>query len=77
MTEESRPYTQLTVNLSDSVADVLRNHMDIYGVGLTESVRQAIGALHLHDSARANGYRLMVVDGQGEDAIFREIEWPS
>lgn len=68
-----RTVVRLKVNLAPTVAAALRETCDAQRVGVTEGMRRAIAVWKLVSDARAQGQRLMLVQGHGADAVFREV----
>lgn len=62
-------YARLSVNIAFSARDAVKNHMNRYDVGVTETIRRAIALLDLYDRHD----RVMIVDGYGEQARYREV----
>lgn len=71
--QETSRVVRLSVNLAPSVADALKSVADTQGISLTEATRRAVALLKLADDAARKGNRLMVVEGEGEGAKYREI----
>ena len=71
--QDASRVVRLSVNLAPSVADALKSVAADQGISLTEATRRAVALLKLAHDARANDQRLMVVDGEGEKATYREI----
>ncbi len=72
--QETAPsVVRLSVNLAPTVATALKETAERQGVTVTEATRRAIALLKLADEARSKGDRLMVVEGEGESAKYREI----
>lgn len=64
---------RLSVNLAPSVADALKTTASKQGVSITEGIRRAVALWKLVSDAQEHGQRVMVVDGHGENAQYREI----
>ncbi len=64
---------RLSVNLAPDVADALRGTAAAQGITVTEAVRRAVAVWKLVSDENAAGRRLMVVDGKGDGATFREV----
>lgn len=64
---------RLSINVHPTVADALKEAAAAQGISLTEAVRKAIALLDLHQKATQSGERLMLVQGHGECATYREI----
>ncbi|WP_066460850.1 hypothetical protein [Sanguibacter suarezii] len=71
--QDASRVVRLSVNLAPSVADALKSVAADQGISLTEATRRAVALLKLANDARNDDKRLMVVEGQGEKAIYREI----
>jgi len=82
-TEESLPdssrvshrgeVVRLSVNLAWDVADALKSLSTNQGVTVTEGVRRAVSLWSLISSERAKGHKVMIVEGEGDKAKFREL----
>lgn len=73
--EGSQPtrVVRLAVNLAPSVADALTTTAGAQGVSITEAIRRAIVVYaELHDE-QAAGRALLIKEGCGAEALFREF----
>lgn len=64
---------RLSVNISDAVAQALTDTALRRGHTLTESIRRAVSLWKFASDEMAKGNRLMIVEGYGEDATYREV----
>lgn len=64
---------RLSVNLAPSVAEALKSTATRKGMNITEAIRHAIALWKLASDEQAKGRKLMVVEGEGDNATFREI----
>jgi len=64
---------RLSVNLAPSVAEALKSTAQKHGVSITEAVRRAVALWKLVSDSQAKGQRVMLVEGQGDRAQYREI----
>jgi len=70
---ESPRVVRLSVNLAASVADALKATAARKGLSITEGVRHAIAIWKLVSDEQEKGNRVMIVEGRGENAQYREI----
>jgi hypothetical protein len=70
---ESPRVVRLSVNLASSVADALKSTAQAKGLSITEAIRHAIAIWKLVSDEQAKGNRVMIVEGRGEKAEYREI----
>jgi hypothetical protein len=68
-----RDVVRLSVNLVSDVADTLKSLSAAQGITVTEGVRRAIALWSLIYSERAKGHKVMIVEGEGDKAKFREL----
>jgi len=71
--QETPSVVRLSVNLAPTVAAALKSTAEKQGVTVTEATRRAVALLKLADDAHRKGDRLMVVEGEGDSAKYREI----
>ncbi len=64
---------RLSVNLAPTVADALRLTAAERERTVTETIRDAVRLLALVHAEQRKGHRVMVVEGRGDDATFREL----
>ena len=64
---------RLSVNLAGSVADALKTTAARKGLSITEGVRHAIAIWKLVSDEQEKGNRVMIVEGRGDSAQYREI----
>lgn len=64
---------RLSVNLAPHVATTLGATAARQGTTVTNAVRHAISLWRLVTAETAKGHRLMIVEGEGEAASFREV----
>ena len=64
---------RLSINLAPDVAAVLASTAANAGVNITDGVRRAIILWHLVSTECAKGSKVMVVEGEGPNATFREV----
>ncbi|MDM7855488.1 CopG family transcriptional regulator [Cellulomonas alba] len=69
---ESR-VVRLSVNLAPTVAAALKSTAAKKGLSITEAIRHAIAVWKLVVDEQAAGRKVMIVEGQGDSATFREI----
>lgn len=69
----NRSVVRLSVNLADDVAAALKSLSREQNISITEGVRRAIALWKLVSEAKERGERVMVVQGEGKDAKYREI----
>jgi len=69
----SRDVVRLSVNLASDVAGALKAMSTAQGVSVTEGVRRAIALWKLVTDEHAKGNKIMVVEGEGGSAKFREL----
>lgn len=70
---ESPRVVRLSVNLAPSVADALKATAKKKGLTITEGIRHAIAIWKLVTDEQEKGNRVMIVEGRGDDAEYREI----
>jgi hypothetical protein len=64
---------RLETNIALDTADVIRDEMARTDANITDTVTAAVATLHfLRQEVRA-GRRVMVVDGTGDTATYREV----
>lgn len=68
-----RDVVRLSVNLAPSVAAVLKDAAHQQGTSVTEALRRTIALWKIVSDERARGNRVMVVEGTGDSARYREI----
>ncbi len=68
-----RDVVRLSVNLASDVAAALKTLSTNQGVSVTEGVRRAIALWKLVSDEVSKGNKVMVVEGEGEGAKYREI----
>lgn len=68
-----RDVVRLSVNLASDVAGALKELSHTQGVSVTEGVRRAIALWKLISDEQAKGNRVMVVEGEGDKARYREL----
>ena len=68
-----RDVVRLSVNLASDVAAALKTLSTNQGVSVTEGVRRAIALWKLVSDEVSKGNKVMVVEGEGESAKYREI----
>jgi len=64
---------RLSVNLAPSVADALKTTAARKGLSITEAIRHAIAVWKLVTDEQENGRKIMIMEGEGDGARFREI----
>ena len=64
---------RLSVNLHPEVSEALHRIMEHDQVNATEAIRRVIALRKLVDDERAAGRRIMIVEGAGHTATFREL----
>ena len=69
----NRDVVRLSVNLASDVAGALKALSTSQGISVTEGVRRAIALWKLVTEELGKGNRIMVVEGEGDDAKFREL----
>jgi hypothetical protein len=69
----NKDVVRLSVNLASDVAAALKTLSTQQGVSVTEGVRRAIALWKLVSDERAKNNRVMIVEGEGESAKFREL----
>jgi hypothetical protein len=69
----SRDVVRLSINLASDVAGALKALSTAQGVSVTEGVRRAIALWKLVSDEVAKGNKVMVVEGEGDSAKFREL----
>lgn len=70
---ETPRVVRLSINLAPTVAEALKTTATKQGVSITEAVRRAVALWRLVSDAQDHGNRVMVVEGRGDDAQYREI----
>ncbi len=68
-----RGVVRLSVNLASDVAAALKDLSSNQGMTITQGVRKAIALWKLVEDELAKGNKIMVVQGEGENAKYREI----
>ncbi|GAA2026882.1 hypothetical protein GCM10009740_15770 [Terrabacter terrae] len=68
----AKDVVRLSVNLASDVAGALKALSFAQGVSVTEGVRRAIALWKLLSDERA-GHNVMVVEGEGDKARYREL----
>jgi hypothetical protein len=66
-------HVRLSVNIATDVSDALKALSYRHDVTVTETIRRAIAILKLVSDENERGNRVMVVQGEGESATFREL----
>lgn len=69
----NKDVVRLSVNLAADVAAALKTLSTQQGVSVTEGVRRAIALWKLVSDERAKNNRIMIVEGEGDNAKFREL----
>ncbi|KRE54700.1 hypothetical protein [Phycicoccus sp. Soil748] len=69
----NRDVVRLSVNLANDVAGALKTLSTSQGVSVTEGVRRAIALWKLVSDELSKGNKIMVVEGEGDNAKFREL----
>lgn len=64
---------RLSVNLASDVAGALKALSTGQGISVTEGVRRAIALWKLLSDETRKGNKVMVVEGEGDKARYREI----
>lgn len=64
---------RLSVNLAPSVADALKSTAARRGLSITEAIRHAVAVWKLVTDEQAKGNRVMIVEGEGDKAQYREV----
>ena len=68
-----RDVVRLSINLAPDVAAALKSLSTDQGVTVTEGVRRAIALWKLVTTERDKGHKIMIVEGEGDKAQFREV----
>jgi hypothetical protein len=72
MTQTTRNI-RLAVNISPSVAAVLKEEAEARGINPTEAIRKAILIWKLVGDEQRKGNRICIVEGHGSRAKFKEV----
>lgn len=64
---------RLSVNLAPSVADALKTTATRKGLSITEAIRHAVAVWKLVSDEQEKGNKVMIMEGTGDSARFREI----
>jgi len=70
---QDRTSVRLSVNLGAQPAAALRELMTKKGITATEAVRRALSIWKFVEDERAQGHRLAVLEGDGDQRAVREI----
>lgn len=69
----TKDVVRLSVNLASDVAGALKALSTSQNVSVTEGVRRAIALWKLLSDETAKGNKVMVVEGEGDTAKYREL----
>lgn len=64
---------RLSINLAPDVADVLKSWTSKKRVSITEGVRRAIAVWNFLETERAQGNRIAIIEGSGDEQRIREV----
>lgn len=69
-------YIRLSVNLAPTVSEALRATAARKGLSITEAVRHAVAVWKFITDEQAKGNRVLIMEGEGTGARFREVVQP-